>query len=196
MPHILSSKHSLTFANTGKGGILDAAVSEWNRVGQKIIDQIWSDGYVWVDKDGIIKEFNVQKSLLQAPIFLDYNRFKVETTLTGRALSSLVTQICGCLGAACEKQRKRLFILAKAKGGFRRQRKQLIHKIKTNIPQKPRFSKAKMEISSKCAEWIAEQSDSGEFDCWIKIQCLLKDQLPIHVPVKFTRHSKIGRAHV
>ena len=191
MPVILSSKHSLASANTGKGDILDVAVSEWNRVGQMIIDRIWSDGYLWIDKEGKIQEFNVAKNLLRAPMFIDYNRFEIETTLTGRSMSSLVTQICGCLGSACEKQRKRLYILGKSKGTtLRRQRKTLVSKIKTNIPQKPTFSKARMEISSKCAEWLEEQSDSGEFDGWIRIHCLIKDQTPINVPVKFSKHSK------
>jgi hypothetical protein len=189
MPTILSSKHSLAFSNTGKSGILDAAVSEWNRVGQMIIDQIWSDGYLWIDKEGKIQEFNVAKNLLQAPMFIDYNRFEIETTLTGRAMSSLVTQICGCLGAACEKQRKRLYILEKGKGTtLRKQRKTLVSKIKTNIPQKPTFSKAKMEISSKCAEWLDDEN--GKFDGWIKVKSLIKDQSPIKVPIKFTKHSK------
>jgi hypothetical protein len=130
---IRTSSHSLKFANTNKADLVEAAVREWRRVGGLIIDEVWRDGYLW-EQDGSIKVFNVHKNLLSVPGFMDYNRFRIDTFLTARALSSLVTQICGVLKASVEKQRKRLFVLEDFKGQTRKKKKLLVRKIKTNIP--------------------------------------------------------------
>jgi hypothetical protein len=91
MPTLIrSSKHQIRPANTGKKTAVSTTVAEWQRVGALIIEDIWANGYLW-EHEGVIKEFNVAKSKLEVPQFLDYNRFDIETTLAGRALSSLVT---------------------------------------------------------------------------------------------------------
>ena len=54
MPYIRSIKHSLKFSNKNKLEKINQFLIEYQRVGQLIIDEIWSRGYgefkIWEDK--------------------------------------------------------------------------------------------------------------------------------------------------
>lgn len=185
---ILTTKHSISESNTGKINLLNVFIDEYRSVAQQIVDNIWDNGYTY-EINGETFEFNVSKNQLDVPTFIDYKRFKVDTVLTARALSSLVTQLSGVLSASTEKQRKRLYMLSlqKDEGVSRSKRKQLIKKIKQNVPQKPNCSKLNPELSSKCVEYF---ETTGYFNGVIKLSSIFKSREKIILPVKHTSRSR------
>jgi len=186
---IKSSKHTTKFSNIGKIKNLTLFIEEYRRVISSYLDHIWKYGYTWFDKENIFHEFNVNLNKLETPSFIDYNFITVETTLTARALSSLVTQLCGILGSSVEKQRKRLFILEQQKNKNipRIKRKKLIERIKQNIPQKPSIKNINPELSSKCVDFILKTE--SEFDGFLRLKSIFKDKTEIRIPIRFTKHS-------
>lgn len=190
---VLTSSHSIKESNVGKIANLSMFIDEYRRVASIIMDDVWNNGYLFqlIDKDGntINKEFNISKNLLESPSFLDYNRFGVETFLTARALSSLVTQLCAMLSASTEKQRKRLYMLGKLKdeNASKKRRKLLGRKLKQNIPQKPRTNNINLELSSKCIEWVETE---GRFNGFLRLKSIMTDKTEINLPIKFTKHTR------
>jgi transposase len=177
---IRTSKHHTVFCNTAKKENLSLFVNEYRRVTGLILDDIWSNGY---------KGFSIQKNKLEFPKYIDYNDFQIETILTARALSSLVTQLSGTIRAATEKQRKRLFILEKMKqeNVSKQKRKLLIRKIKQNIPQKPAVFALMPELSSKCSEFIP--TSEKHFHGFLKLKSVFKNKTEIVIPIKHHKHS-------
>jgi len=112
---VRSTRHTLKFANTGKQEAISMLLAEWRRVMQLFCNDIWSNGYTWLE-DGVIHEFNPDKYKYELPKYLDYNRFKVDTWLSARMLSSLVTQLSGKLRAICSKNAARLYVFDKEAG--------------------------------------------------------------------------------
>jgi hypothetical protein len=162
---IRTTNHSLKFSNTCKLSKLSEFIGEYRRVSGLILDQIWENGYTWKVKDNDY-EFNVKENKLEHPKFIDYNDFDIETTLSARALSSLVTQLCGIIGASVEKQRKRLYQWEKTPN------KQLEKKIQQNIPVKPNISQLNPELSSKC---IDIEKVNGEFNYFVRLKSIAKN---------------------
>jgi len=168
---IRSSKHSIKYANQGKLDSLNTFLSEYRRVGQLIIDDIWENGY---DK------FIPLEDKLESPKYYDYKRFNVETKLSARALSSLVTQLAGVIGAATEKRRKCLWMIEKLKSEGKSTGK-LEKKTSKNYKLiKPNFLRASAELSSKCADI---QDSSGKFLKFLKLKSLGKDFGIINIPI-------------
>lgn len=176
---IRSSKHTTKYSNTNKKNNLSLFIDEYRRVATNIINEIWNNGY---------QNFNIKENQLQFPKFIDYNHFKIDTFLTARALSSLVTQVSGMIRTEVEKQRKRLFILNKLKenGASKKQRSSLAKSIKENIPHKPSCLNLKPELSSKCIDW---QKSNNEFDGFLKLKSITKNKLEITIPIKFHKQS-------
>ena len=182
---ILSSFHTIDKSNTTKLTTYSVFMTEYARVADLIISNIWSNGY---------GEFNIDGNKLDLPKYIDYNYFDIDTILTGRALSSLVTQISGIIRAVTEKQRKRIFILNKKKeeGVSKTQLNGLINNLKKHIPHKPNVSNINPELSSKCIEFI--ESDTS-FDGFVKLQCIIKNQKAIYIPINFHKHSNSLKEH-
>ena len=107
MINIRTSIHPVKFANIAKKDNLSLFIDEYRRVAQLIVDNIWTNGYEWSDSKGT-HVFSIQQNELYFPSFIDYNKFEVNTFLSARALSSLVTQVAGMISAEVEKQRKRI----------------------------------------------------------------------------------------
>jgi len=175
---ILTSKHTIQFSNTNKKNTINDFINEYRRVAFIILNDIWNNGY---------KEFNI-KTNLEFPKYIDYNDFKLETTLTARALSSLVTQLSGIIRASVEKQRKRLYVYNKSKESnvSKTRLKHLIKAIKQNNPKIPNVQNINPELSSKCATFI---KTDNSFNGFIKISSILKNTKPIHIPIKYHKHS-------
>lgn len=185
---IRSTKHFLKETNNLKLTNLTLLLKEYRRVAKLILEDIWFNGYVWFTEipGGLQKhEFNLSKNKLEHPKFIDYNRFEINTKLSGRMLSSLVTQLSGILGSSVEKQRKRLY-----------QREQILkiagnttlldRKIKQNVPQFPNLENINMELSSKCAEFVFT---NGYFGGFLKLKSLgICDK--ILIPIKFHKMNK------
>jgi transposase len=192
---VKTSKHTLKDSNIGKQAMLEEFMSEYRRVASLIIDNIWDNGYdTAYDKNGIIifSRFSVKENLLVVPAFIDYNQFKIPTTLTARAMSSLVTQLVGVLKASVEKQRKRLYILnaLKDSGASKKTRQNLAAKIKTNIPQKPNVSKLNPELSSKCLVFSKTKSPTNkEFHGYIEASAMLVGIKKVYIPIRLHKHA-------
>lgn len=185
---IRATQHSTKFSNKKKQENLTLFISEYRRVATILLNQIWNNGYCWnTTKDGVTvqHEFNVVKNLLEHPKYIDYTRFKIETKLSARVLSSLVTQLAGIIGASVEKQRKRLYIQAKLKQegkiDFR-----LEKKIRQNTPVIPNLEHLNPELSSKCADF---ESGERDFFGFLRLKCLGICS-PIIIPLKHTTPSK------
>lgn len=185
---ILTSKHYIdVVSNRDKLSNLSLFIDEYRRVASLIIYDIWDNGYFDEDKN---IDFHPKKNKFVIGSFIDYNRFNtIETFLSARALSSLVTQICGMLKSSTEKQRKRIHILNKRKseGSSKTKLKQLVKKLKQNIPQKPTSENINLELSSKCIEFI--KTDKF-FEGFLRIKSFTKDKKEIYLPIKFHKHSK------
>ena len=179
---IRATKHTLKFANTGKRSSIDTLLAEWRHVMQLICDDVWLNGYRWQEDDGW-HEFNPAQFKYELPKYLDYNRFNVDTWLSARMLSSLVTQLSGKLRAICAKNAARLYVFDK-EASQGRYLERLWNTIETRNPSKPDLSDAGIEISSKCAEFIP--TPNGEFYGFLKIK---STGMPIFsVPVCHQKH--------
>lgn len=176
---IRTTNHTLKFANAGKLDKLSNFISEYRRVASVILDDIWNNGYRWEINDEAC-ELNINENKLNHPKYIDYNKFNVNTTLSARAMSSLVTQLCGVIGASLEKQRKRLFQYEITPN------KLLLSKIDKNKPQKPDVSRLNPELSSKCID--VEKVD-GEFNYFIRLMSIGSEFGFIKIPVKLHKHN-------
>ena len=179
---IRATKHTLKFANTGKRSSIDELLAEWRRVMQLMCDDMWLNGYRWQADDGW-HEFNPSQFKYELPKYLDYNRFSIDTWLSARMLSSLVTQLSGKLRAICSKNAARLHVFDK-EAGQGNYLARLWETIESRNPSKPDLSDAGIEISSKCAEFIP--TPDGEFYGFLRIK---STGLPIFcIPVCHHKH--------
>lgn len=176
---ILSSFHTIDKSNTTKLSTYHIFINEYRRVAHLILNEIWDNGY---------KEFNINDNKLDLEKYIDYKYFNIDTILSARALSSLITQLSGIIKTVTEKQRKRIYILNKKKqeGMSKNKLKGLIINLKNHIPHKPDISNINPELSSKCIEYI--ESDTT-FNAFIKIKSIMSDVKPIYIPIKFHKHS-------
>ena len=156
---------------------------------QVILDDVWANGYDYVTAKDEPARFCVAENKLQTPMYIDYKKYSTLTFLTARTLSSLTDQLCGILGAACEKQKKRVYMLSTKKGTRRKSYEKLVVRMKQNIPQKPCVDNVRPELSSKCCIWIQEDDITGEFDGFLQLKSIMTDGREIILPVNFTKHS-------
>lgn len=174
MKIIRSTRHSLKFSNKIKLEKFSAFLSEYQRVGQFLIYEIWDNGY---------GEFNIKKDVLDIPKYIDYKQFKIETPLSARALSSLATQITGVISASTEKRRRKLWLFEKLeKEGKpnKNVKKQLASE--GFLIVKPKFSQT-AELSSKC---IDISRDAKHFNFFVRLKSLGREYGHIKIPVKLT----------
>lgn len=177
---IRSTRHNLTYANAGKRSLVREFISEYRRVAGIILDDMWNNGYSWNTPEGELT-FNVSQNKLDHPRYIDYSGFDIETTLSARALSSLVTQLCGVIGASVEKQRKRLYQYETTPS------EALAEAIAENAPVKPDISRLNPELSSKCADI---QKADGEFEYFLRLKSIGSCFGHINLPLKAHLHSR------
>lgn len=184
---VRSSAHSVKFCNKDKLVVLDNFLDEYRRVLGIYRDHIWENGYSWTTKDGVEHIFFVPDQRYEHPKFIDYNFIKVETSLSARALSSMVTQLCGILGGAVEKQKKNQYKLAKMIEEGKKPTAKFLKKMKNDIPRKPRVSNVQPELSSKCADIVMKKD--GEFNAFLQLKSIGDVYSKIRIPIKFTKAS-------
>lgn len=174
---IRSSAHSIKFANNGKLNHYSEFLCEYRRIFKIILDEVWDNGY---------GEFNVKNDKLKFQKYLDYNDFHIDTGLSARALSSLVTQLCGVVKASVRKRDKLLWLKEKLEfeGKSTKNVKENLHKTKAI---KPNVGKINPELSSKNIE-IIESKNS--FDYWVKVKSIGKKYGNFYIPVKKTKVSE------
>ena len=190
---IKTSVHSIKFTNQNKRSELSDFINEYRRCASVLLNYIWSNGYNFKSKDNNPLRFSIKENMLDCPSMLSSDviyKSGLKTDLTGRALKCCLTQIAGIIGAETEKQRKRLFYLKKKKseGVSKNKLKQLIKRIKCNIPQKPNVSNINPELNSICADF--QETKDGHFDGFVKLYCISKKKTEISIPIKMTRFSR------
>ena len=182
---VRSTQHTLKFANARKQDETLILLSEWRRVMQLICDDLWINGYRWME-NGSTHEFNVSKFKLSLPKYLDYNRFNVDTWLSGRMLSSLVTQLSGKLRSMLGKQSARIYVFDRLCGQGEYSER-LWAKIEESMPKKPDLSDAGIEISSKYADFM--ETPGGKFYGYVRIKSTGRE----HVRIPVCRHSMLKK---
>lgn len=187
MGNIRSTSHSTKFANTGKLENLNMFLSEYRRCLQHFVDYLWENGYEFTDGKGVLRVFNVKRNLLDCPRMLKSSVVadsKLNSFLSGRALKCCMTQAASVVSAAVVKQKKRLYVLNRAKlaGVSKSKRKLLARKIRQNIPQKPVCGNSKAELSSICCDFRDDEN-------FIRLKYITKTKLDIRIPIKPTRPS-------
>lgn len=182
---IRSSKHSLSKSNANKKKILGEFLCEYRMVAQNLVDYLWQDG--WKQGD---REFDIKNNKLELPSMLTSNIItlaNIDTNLSGRALKCCMTQVSGMIRAEVEKQRKRIYVLNKKKeeGIPKKKLKNLIKRLKENVPQKPNCSNIKAELNSICMD--IEEGNS--FDKFIQLKSILKTKERVKLPFNFHRKA-------
>lgn len=164
---IRSTKHHISHLNLSKSERYKDFIREYRRVASIILDQIWENGY---------ENFSIQENKLNLPKYFDYNKFPVETSLSGRALSSLVTQLRGIIQSVVDKRKKAVW------------KSQFKEVDVESVPlTKPDISRINPELSSKNID--IRQKDRG-FDYVVRLSSLGKSFGHIKVPLKETFVSK------
>lgn len=184
---IRSSKHSLSNANQGKKHLLGVFLQEYRRVSQELVDYLWENGW---EQNGNI--FNIKENQFDLPPLLTSNIIElsgVQTNLSGRALKCCMTQVSGMLRSEVEKQRKRVHVLQKKKseGVTKKRLKNLIKRLKENIPKKPNCANIKAELNSICVDI----QDGKSFDKFIKLSAIFSTKETIKIPFNFHRRANL-----
>ena len=188
---IRTSTHTTKYLNTTKKSNLDIFINEYRRVSNIFVEYIWYNGFSWKHKEQD-KTFSLIDNKLELPHMLPSTLIKecnLNTFLTGRALKCCLTQVSGMIRAEVEKQRKRLFILDKLKSENipRSKRKNLIKRLKQNIPVIPNTVNANPELNSICCDF---QYSDKEFNGFLRLKSITKTKMDIKIPIKFNRHSR------
>ena len=183
---IRSSNHLIKWSNTGKKDRYESFLDEWRRVSKLYLDYFWEEGY---EVGSLI--FDPEQDRWELPKYLDYNVCELETTLSGRALSSLVTQLRGVIDSAIIKHRKRLYVRDSLQAEGKPVAKKLLEKIEKYLPTKPDCSNLNPEVSSKCA--LFHEMEEGRFCGFLQLKSLGNFGGDIWIPIKDHKVSKKWR---
>lgn len=186
---IRTSKHKIDYSNSKKLEKYIAFLTEMRRVAGIYVDFLWNTHYEWCSK-GKTNVMDITKEQLEVPPFFDYNLIPCETTLSGRAKSSLITQCCGIVKACTEKHRRRLYLLEEKKKNNEEIPKKLQENIDNFKPQKPNTDYINLEISSKCSDF--QKSEKNYFEGFLRLKSLGVDKDTfgmIKIPIKFHKQA-------
>lgn len=180
---IRSTCHSYKELNVGKYARILAYLAEYRRMAGLIVDDIWNNGYSYVNDKNEIDRFDVKAMKYNLPKYLDYGYFsdKFETTLSDRSMSSLVTQVSGILRGVVEKQKTRIYMFDSqmSKGEYNELLWTTILETKLG---KPSTDDLNIELSSKCIDW--EYCEVGKyFNGFIRLKSIGKSFGHITIPV-------------
>ena len=171
---IRSSKHSLKYTNQNKRDNLSIFLTEYRRLLQVILDDLW--------ENGLESFFNIQKNQLKIPSFLpnDYLK-KHDSWLTARMKQGVGKQVCSMLKAAVKKRSQQFYVLKKL------QRKSeptpsLQKAIDIQPLVKPNSSNAKPELDSRFVDF----KESSSFDLFIRVKTIGK-KISLLIPINQTR---------
>ena len=170
---IRSSKHYIEELNSGKRLKLKEYIQECRRVAGIIVKDIWENGY-----DG----YHPVKNKFNCPKFIKYKTFKVKTTLSARAVSTLVVQITGMLKNCTEQQRRRLYQYSITPT------KSLLAAIQNFRVSAPDTSRLNPEISTNCCDFIS--SDKFNILGHLRLKAIGESFGHIIIPIKRHKHSE------
>ena len=187
---IITTKHTINHANTSKLSNISDFIDEYRRIAQIYIDHMWT-GLKWTVKN--------KQHTFNATYLLDHPRMwstvelnkelNLNTFLSARALKCCITQVCGMIGSAVEKQRKRRFIANRRRSSHQKISRRLRKAIRAHKPVKPNVSDINPEINSICVD--IQESDNS-FDYFIQLRSLVNDKknFKLNIPIKHHRHSR------
>lgn len=184
---IRTSKHFIDKdANTGKGIRYKAFLLEMRRVAGIYVDYLWTTRREWSNKKGEAFVLDIKNGQYHCPQFFDYNTIPIETKLSARALSSLVTQCCGMVKAVLEGHNHLQHIYDNKIKNNEKISEKLTKRLEEFEPTKPKTDRINVELSSKCCDF--EVSDKY-FNGFLRLKSLGKDFGFIKFPIKFHKQS-------
>ena len=173
---IRSSAHTLKFANPGKRQGILLFLTEYRRLLQTLVDDIWQNG---------IMDFSVAKNRLDTPAYLPNDYLKgFDSWFTARMKQCVGKQACAMVKAATKKRSKQLYMLKK----LMREGKptgSLQSKIDRQVLVRPDASNAKAELDPR---FIDFQEDSTEFNTFARIKTI-GGGMELRIPIRATRPS-------
>ena len=184
---IRTSKHFID-KDTNNNKIIryKSFLTEMRRVAGIYVEWLWTTRHDWSNKNGEIFVLDIKNKQYHCPQFFDYNTIPVETTLSARALSSLVTQCCGIVKAVLEGQNNRQRIYDNKIKNNEKISKKLSETVLDFVPTKPRTDRINIELSSKCCDF---QVNDKYFNGFLRLKCLGKDFGFIKIPLRFHKQS-------
>lgn len=184
---IRTSKHLLSYSNTNKLENYKSFVTEMRRIAKIYVDYLWNTHYEYKDNKGNLKILDIKNNQMDVPPYFDYNLIKVETKLSARALSSLITQCCGIVKACTEKHRRIQFIIKEKQYNNEKISDKLLENLEKTKPSQPETKNINMELSSKCLDY--QKINSKSFEGYLRLKCLGKSFGFIKIPIKFHKQS-------
>jgi len=168
---IRSSAHSLKFTNKGKQKELVIFLTEYRRLLQVIIDDVW--------------EKRVSKGKLKIQSYLPNDYLKTfPSWFTARMKQCVGKQACAMLKAATKKRSKQLWMLRKLQHEGK-DCKKLQSKIDRQILVKPDARGAKAELDPRFIDF----QQGEEFDLFVCIKTI-GNKIILKLPIKETKPSK------
>jgi len=175
---VRSSAHTLKFTNRGKHADVKEFLSEYRRLLQVVIDDIWENGILGF-------EFSVSQGELYCPSFLPNNYLKTfESWFTARMKQCVGKQACAMIRAATAKRRKQLYMLRKLQEQGEDCRR-LQSKIDRQALRKPNAAKAKAELDPRFIDF----QPGEEFDLFVRIRTIGNGMI-LKIPVRETKPSR------
>lgn len=164
---IKSSKLSLKFGNTGKRAELAAFLSEYERLTQYFVDELWI--------------------LPRVPAFIPKEITEgADTWLSARMRQCASKQASGIVRGCQKKQRQRLYVIDKLKseGKFKKARR--LQKIHDEVTiSKPSLGTLEPQLDARFVK--IDWTPSEEFDGWLTISSIGKG-MKLVLPLKKTSH--------
>lgn len=165
---IRSTRHEISASNPGKLDLYDEFIEEYSRVALIVLDMMWER----------------LPSDLNLPKFLDYNTFDVQTNLSARVMSAIVTQVSGIIRGVIKKQRDTLWVQENRNPN-----------VKDRKFSKPEMSFIEPEIASLCCD--VQKSPKGKFWGFVQFKSLGKHYGTFSIPIiKVPRMGDFPRAGV
>ena len=186
---IRTSKHFIDKTqetNTNKLVRYSAFLTEMRRCASIYVDYLWNTHYEWKDKDNNLMVLDIKNKQYHCPPYFDYNLIPLETKLSARALSSLVTQCCGMVKAVLEPQNHRQHIYDKKLKNNEKIAKKLKERIEEFEPTKPKTEKINIELSSKCCDF---KDTNNYFNGFLRLKSIGKEYGFIKIPLRFHKQS-------
>lgn len=174
---IRSSAHTICWANQQKREAITELVSEYRRVSQLIVDDLWQNLDVFVPGTKQLK--------LPRYVTTQYLK-RFDSWLSMRALQACGQQVLGMLRAATKKRTKQYWMLAKLqKEG--KDTSRLQRAIDTKPLVKPNCQYIQPTLDSRFTDF--RETSEGEFDLFLKLSSFGRRQ-KILIPL---RHHRVSR---
>ena len=193
--YIRTSVHHYYEPNKCKIEEVKKLLQEARKACQTFIDYLWNNEIKFVKHikiNGVKVEqevvFNINKDLLECPLFISTKDFEVEG-LSQRLLKCIATQSCGMVKASTEKRRKCLYIYEKLKSENKDLTKieKTLQKFKLVKPSVPQIEQFSLEINSICAD--LQEIENSKISAFIQLKSLGTNFNKFRLPIRYHKQS-------